>query len=732
MEVALAENAPGCDSPCGTQTRGGRLSISELVSALVDALNGDDARACLDGALQLLRARGLAHAGDDGQPWLELQRGARSLSLGARPGATLPDPATRALIAKLLGTALARAAEVDELARVRERADMLSEASFEAIIIHVDGVVIESNRRFRELVGYGPNEPMPEDAMQRHVAPEDIADAVARIRNRVEGEFLLSIVRKDGRRIRAEFCTKQTRLGDRPVRVVALRDVTDRERTAELLRESETRLRRILEATFDQVVISRDGIMIDIGSGNQGFLGYSREQLIGRPVLEIVAPSARDDTGKRIQEGWVGTYASTVLDVHGEPIPIEVISIMSTLDGQPVRVAGLRDMRAARRLEQERGRLALQAERSQRLESLGVLASGIAHDFNNLLVGVLGSAELLLLRLKVPADRALAETIHLAGQRAANLTKQMLAYAGRREVRASEAVDLALLFRELRDLLEAALSKKARLELELEPGSVVWGERATLMQVLMNLLTNASDALDDKPGTIAVSTRHVSEPDASWDDALGATVGPGDWLLVEVRDTGMGMDEPTRRRIFEPFFSTKTRGHGLGLGSCLGIITAHGGAILVESEPGHGSKFSVLLPGSLIQSLRPVAVVATSARPCHVLIIDDEPVVRVYLRRLLELRGFTVEDAADGQAGLAAIARSEPDLVLLDLTMPDLDGVEVARRLRATGTRVPVVLCSGNLDPSTERAMEPGIVQSILHKPFSTEELLAAIERARS
>ena len=296
----------------------------------------------------------------------------------------------------------------------------------------------------------------------------------------------------------------------------------------------------------------------------------------------------------------------------------------------------------------------------------------------------------------------------------------------------SEAVDLAALFRELRDLLEAALSKKARLELALQPGSVVWGERATLMQVLMNLLTNASDALEDKPGTIAVSTRRVREPDARWDDALGATVGPGEWLLVEVSDTGMGMDEATRRRIFEPFFSTKARGHGLGLGSCLGIITAHGGAILVESEPGRGSRFSMLLPASQAQSLRPAAVAPTSARPCRVLIIDDEPVVRAHLRRLLELRGFTVDDAADGQAGLAAVARDEPDLVLLDLTLPDLDGVEVARRMRATGTRIPLVLCSGNLDHSTERALEPGIVQSILHKPFSIEELLAAIERARS
>jgi CheY-like chemotaxis protein len=192
------------------------------------------------------------------------------------------------------------------------------------------------------------------------------------------------------------------------------------------------------------------------------------------------------------------------------------------------------------------------------------------------------------------------------------------------------------------------------------------------------------------------------------------------------------MDEATRRRILEPFFSTKSRGHGLGLGSCLGIIKAHGGAILVESEPGHGSTFGVLLPASEAESLQPVPAVPASARPCRVLVVDDEPMVRQYLGQLLELHGFTVETAAGGLAGLAAIARDEPAVVLLDLNMPDLDGIEVARRLRARGTRIPLVLCSGNPYHSSERGVEPGLVQYVLHKPFSAEELLTAIERARA
>ena len=704
----------------------------EPISELIAALDGDDPDACLEAAVAVLRARGLAEAAERVPPWLELQVGPRKLVLAVAPESAPLDATTRTLAAQLLRSALARAVERDDRLRERERANMLFEASFEGIIIHLDGVIIECNQHFRDMIGAGPDEPLGPETMQRHVAPEDLAEAIARIRRREEGEFLVSIIRRDGTRVRAEFCTKQTRLGDQPVRVVALRDVTQRERTAELLRESEARLRRILEATFDRVLLSSRGVIVDVGGPAEPFLGYEPAQLIGRPVLDLVAPAERGEVARRIEGQITGQYESFAVDAEGHAVPVDVVTLSSTLDGETVRVSALRDLRPARQLEQERRRLELQVERSQRIESLGVLASGIAHDFNNLLVGVLGSAELLLLRLKDPGERALAETIRLAGQRAANLTKQMLAYAGRRELPAAAPVDLAALFHELRDLLDAALSKKARLELEFAPRSVVWGERATLMQVLMNLLTNASDALEDKPGTIAVATEHVREPDASWDNALGATVGPGDWLLVRVRDTGSGMDDATRSRIFEPFFSTKARGHGLGLGSCLGIVAAHGGAILVESVPGGGSTFSVLLPATPAVSQRPLVAASHELRPCRVLVMDDEPLVRSYLRRLLELRGFTVDEAEDGHAGLRAAAASPPDLILLDLTMRDLDGLEVARRLRAAGTRAPLVLCSGNIDHATERALEPGLVQSILHKPFSTEELLAAIERARN
>jgi PAS domain S-box-containing protein len=703
---------------------------TDLVETVIAALDGEQADVCLDAAVSALRARGLAEPLGVGDTWLELQRGEGRLRLVAAPGVEPPGPRARALLGHVLGTALARARERDEARKVIERLELLQAASFEGILIHDGGVAVDCNERLCEMIGYTREEVFEPGHMVRVVAPEDLAEAQERIRQRIEGEFFVTCVRKDGSRMRAEFCTKQTHLGDRPLRVVALRDVTERERTAQLLRESEARLRSLLEATFDGVAISRDGVVADVSEGIERLFRLPREKLIGRPVLDMVAPVSRDEVSRRIQDQTLGAYEAMAVAGDGELVPVMIVSVLSTVDGEPARVSGVRDLRESRRLEHERRQLELQVERSQRLESLGVLTSGIAHDFNNLLVGVLGGSELLLDTLTDPDARAQAEAIHTAGQRAAALIKQMLNYAGRRSLTTTEPVDLAELCQELRALLSAALSKKAHVELDLAPDSVVLGERSALMQVFMNLLTNASDALQNKPGRISVTAERVLEPDASWSHALGAPVHPGSWVLVRVRDTGAGMDEATQRRIFEPFFSTKAHGHGLGLGSCLGIVKAHGGAMLVESVPGLGSTFSVLLPATETRPELPAGAAAT-APPCRVLVVDDEPLVRSYLHRMLTKSGFSVEEAPDGSSGLDAIHRFRPDVVLLDLTLPDLDGVEVVRRLRASSVNVPVVLCSGDLDAVRERSLDPELVQGTLQKPFRLRQVLETIDCAR-
>jgi two-component system cell cycle sensor histidine kinase/response regulator CckA len=623
----------------------------------------------------------------------------------------------------------------DQQENLRQRLEMMSEASFEGILIHEHGIAIDANQRFCEMLGFPRDEVIGADMMQQCVAPEDLPAVHERVANRYEGEYLITGVRKDGSRFRAGLQAKEGRLGDRPVRVLAVRDVTERERTNELLRESEARFRELADGAFDLTLFSRGSLIVDVRGASERLLGRTSAELIGRSVYEFMAPSAVPAARQMIEEERLGFIDVMAVHANGELVPTRAVVVASTLNGQPVRVSGVNDLRPSRRLEAERRGLEQQLQRAQRLDSLGVLAGGIAHDFNNLLTGILGNADFLHERLADPGAREAAAAIMAAAERAATLTRQMLAYAGQRDLGRRAPIVVGDLVRELRALLDATLSKKASLELDIEPGTVVLGDRATISQVLMNLLTNASDALGERPGVIAVRARRVRDLDARWDGALGATVRPGSWVFIEVRDTGVGMDEATRGRVFEPFFTTKEAGHGLGLAACLGIVSAHGGAVLVETELGSGSCFSVLLPASdAAERENDSPLPRPTARPCRILVIDDEAVVRAQLRRSLELRGYVVAEASNGTAGLAALTGASAggplDVAILDMTMPDLDGAEVLLRARAAGARIPIIVSSGYLDVAVERRLPRDQFQGFLPKPYSATDLVNAIESA--
>ena len=700
------------------------------LSELRPLLARENAEDALAAALEHLGVLGVAKAGPDDVVWLDLAHRTRRLPLAAsRPIAD----GTRDLIACLLHPALARAVEQGGLERATERMDLLSAASFEGIMFHVDGVIVDANERLAEMLGYTRDELLGADTLRRCVSPEDLPDVIRRMADRVEGEYVITGIRKNGSRFRAELNGRQGWLGDRPYRVATVRDVTHRERMTTLLKESEARLRDLAEQAFDAIVFHRDGVIVEVGGDTHKVLGRTRDELVGRTILEMVAPSAFAAVSQAMAEQRTGAYRAVATNKAGEPVPVEVVAVNSTFDGEPVRVAGLRDLRESQRLEAERHRLEQRVEQSQRLESLGVLAGGIAHDFNNLLVGVLGNAELLRGKLTEPGDLELAVAIMAAAERAAELTRQMLAYAGKSTLSSPKALDIGAILRELHPLLAATLSKKARVELAIEPSCVIDGDRATITQVLMNLLTNASDALAGQPGTITVRARRIPEADARWAHALGAAVRPGPCVLVEVEDTGTGMDAATRTRVFEPFFTTKDKGHGLGLAACLGIVSTHGGAVFVESELGTGSRFSVLFPASASDQAAPAASTAMRvARPCAVLVVDDEPLIRTQLRRALEQRGYTIDEASDGRSALARLAARPPDAIILDMSMPDLDGAEVLRRIRATGSAVPVLLSSGHIDTSVEARLDPAMYQAYLSKPYTLAELIDALESARA
>jgi signal transduction histidine kinase/FixJ family two-component response regulator len=368
----------------------------------------------------------------------------------------------------------------------------------------------------------------------------------------------------------------------------------------------------------------------------------------------------------------------------------------------------------------------------QKLESLGVLAGGIAHDFNNLLVAIMGNAGLALLDLPddSPARASIAD-IEIAGRRAGELARQMLAYSGRSRGQV-EPVDLGELVNELLTLLQVPIGKGVDLRIDL-PSSplVVDGDAAQLRQVVMNLVINAADAVN-RSGTVTIRTQLLhATAEYLADVHPEAGLDPGPFASLEVADTGVGMDPSTRERIFDPFFTTKDTGRGLGLAAVRGIVNAHGGAIRVYSELGRGTTFRILLP---ISASIPVAAPDVDAGwhgEGNVLVVDDDPAVRRVASRMLGSFGLEVRAVESGAEALNVLAEEAGaiDAVLLDLTMPGMDGPETFERIQELRPGLPVVMMSGYHADE----LRPGLdarISGFIQKPFTPSDLARRIRGA--
>lgn len=391
------------------------------------------------------------------------------------------------------------------------------------------------------------------------------------------------------------------------------------------------------------------------------------------------------------------------------------------------------------RAEKERVELEEQVRHTQKLESLGVLAGGIAHDFNNLLVGILGNADLALLDLpKDAAHRDCLNEIVTASQRAAELCKQMLAYSGRGKF-VVESVHLSSMIEDLSKLLELSISKTIDLKFDFQNGlPLVEADISQLRQVAINLVLNASEAIGDRAGQVTISTSSIHCDRAFLNEIyIDGDLPEGTYVCLEVTDSGSGMDERTQARIFDPFFSTKFTGRGLGLAAVLGIVRGHNGAIRVESNPESGSTFQVLLPSAVPEAVTAdgATIDASSqwAKPGQVLVIDDEEIVRSLATRMLELAGFRALSACDGIEGLDMIRRdpAQIDAVLLDLTMPRMNGEETFQEIRKIRDDLPVILSSGFSEQDVPKSFQDASsLAGFVQKPYTSSALLKTIRHA--
>ncbi len=396
--------------------------------------------------------------------------------------------------------------------------------------------------------------------------------------------------------------------------------------------------------------------------------------------------------------------------------------------GEPCRIAGVgMDITDRRKLEEK-------VRHAAKLESLGVLAGGIAHDFNNLLTGILGNASLLKEIVPAASSSGLLTNVIRASERAAQLSRQMLAYSGRGHL-SVQPIDLSRQVREFVTFIETTVSKNVAIRLRVGDNlPMVEGDEGQLQQVIMNLVVNAAEAIGEREGWVEVSTRIERTNTPLVSDLLPSQeLAPGEYVVLQVSDNGSGMDDATRAKIFDPFFTTKFTGRGLGLAAVLGIIRGHRGTVRVSSHPGIGTCFQVYFPscGRVVER----ALCALSNDSIHgtgtILVVDDEDIVRLAARTVLESFGYTVLEAENGREALRVYERhmGEINVVVLDMTMPVMSGVETLRHLVKIDPQAIVIATSGYNESEAMQIFGSSIA-GFIQKPFTAPELGRKIKEA--
>ncbi|MEO6057071.1 MAG: response regulator [Gemmatimonadales bacterium] len=507
--------------------------------------------------------------------------------------------------------------------------------------------------------------------------------------------------------------------------------------------EREARYLQLVELAPDAILV-HDGERIVVANAAAVRLAGAtrREQVVGQPIDRFLslpylkAAEAQllttDDSGPR-----PGSVRDTFRRLDGSEVEVEVAAIAFLDADQPSAHLVVRDISERLAVEAASREADHRLQHAQKMEAVGALAGGVAHEVNNMMAVIIGFGEFLLRDSALPPDR-ISDVRRIVGaaSRAATVTRQLLSFSRRAFIQ-PQAVDLGAALLDLQAMVRRLLGEGRRLIVATGPELRVWVDVGQLEQVIVNLALNARDAMPGE-GTLTLAAAEIAvRPGLVAAD--GAAIPVGHYALLTVQDTGIGMAGDTQASIFEPFFSTKPTGQGTGLGlsAVYGIVKQNGGHIAVSSAPGRGATFSVYLPirESVPDAGRPAQVAPPGPVPPHagstVLVVDDEPDVRVVVARSLESGGHRVFQASDGLKALELIERQgPPHLVLTDLIMPGMGGIELARRLSERWPSVPVLYMSGYSADDLRREGIDGLEGKLLQKPFTPDAVLAHVGAA--
>lgn len=492
------------------------------------------------------------------------------------------------------------------------------------------------------------------------------------------------------------------------------------------------------------VLMDARGFIMDANPAFCRQIGHAREQLLGAHVSRFSTDSIEtiERNIARLMSGEVLEHQVKNVQENGSLRYYELREAAITLpDGSRGILALANDVTDRLQAEAQKLEFERQLLHADKLKSLGVLAGGIANEYNNLLGAIIGNLDLAMLEAeaKSPIQARLREAA-LAALRASNLTQQILAYSGRGRFVVAP-VDLSEMISGMRELLKASISRKASVKLNLATDlPPIAGDDPQLQQVVMNLVTNASEALGERPGLITITTRRRDcSAEELRQNLIAESLPPGCYAELEVRDSGCGMDETVLKRMFDPFFTTKFTGRGLGMSAVMGVVRGHKGAIFIASEPQRGSVVSVLFPAAPLKATNfPTPMVPPEQLQPEprlkgtVLIGEDETMIRLLMERILKRLGLQVLNAENGLEALGLFREhaGEITFVILDFALPKLDALQTLAELRAIKPEVPVVLISDlDVERQLDGAAKAGFA-AFMRKPFQVDHLIQIASQA--
>ncbi len=617
-----------------------------------------------------------------------------------------------------------------------------------ALVNPSDGKPVEINPSLKRMLGYSDDE-LKKMSYQEFTHPDDVEKDSALLQEIYEGRrdyYTLEkrYLRKDGSLLWGSLTVSVIRDQEgKPLYGIALvEDITERKETVQALRKL-TKEQQIILDSCPAAIWFKDteNKILRVNKTGADSVGMPVEDIVGKTAYELFPDEAEkyyQDDVEVMESGKPKIGIVEQLQTKsGEKIWVQTdkVPYLDDQNNNAGLIVFVVDITERKRAEEEREKLEIQIQHTQKLESLGVLAGGIAHDFNNILTSILGNTELALMKLAPDSEaRRFVEPISTATRRAADLANQMLAYSGKGKFLV-RPVDLNNLVKEMTHLLEVSISKSvtSRYDLALDLPQIE-ADATQIRQVLLNLITNASEAIGDKSGFITISTGVVKADKALLSEVyLGAALPEGDYVYLDVSDTGVGMDEETKEKVFDPFFSTKFAGRGLGLAVVLGIVRSHKGGIRLTSERGEGTTFKVLLPATEYTaeaSPRESKAIQSYRGSGYILVVDDEESVRTVTKHMLEEFDFEVLTAKDGREGVRIFCEHAREIqtVLLDMTMPHMSGEETFRQVCQVRSDVPVILMSGfDEQDATKRFTEKGLA-GFIQKPFRLRSLIDTVQ----